>query len=459
MSTAVCRTMRLPDTDSEVGVRIHPTSTAICRTMEALCAVTVNLPIGTNLGLLHFLWMQVSGMLLPNRGALFPALQAIGLCPEATRRAWAALRYGSWKIADLLSAFETHVQEQGHWQATSYEGYKPVAVDITAYWRPTLRGWLSKHYHALVGKALPAVVVGIIARVGRVQDQRVAIPTELMRTDPEDPSEGSLQRKLIRQAAKTLSEDEIPVFDAGFRISQLQEADLSRYVVRLAKNFTARRNELPPAKGQGRKAEYGEIVRPLARTRKGRLIPATPADRTETWIEDDMVFNAQFWDNLVLPDVKVQEDNETFTAAAIYDPRFQEPWLLACPLMLSGSALRGLYRDRWPVEQVPLAAKQMLGGARQFVSAPESCQRLSELNLLAGAISTYLAATLPAVPTGFWDRQPKPTPGRLRRLLARTLFPQSCPLPERLRKKGSVFDHLPKGILGHWRTKQATNAG
>jgi len=132
---------------------------------------------------------------------------------------------------------------------------------------------------------------------------------------------------------------------------------------------------------------------------------------------------------------------------------------LACPLKLSGKALRGLYRDRWPVEQIPLAGKQMLGGARQFVSAPESCQRLCELNLLAGAMSTYLAATLPAVPTGFWDRQPKPTPGRLRRLLARTPFPQSYPLPERLRKKDSVFDHLPKGILGHGRTKQAVRAG
>lgn len=458
MSIATCRTIRPPDTDTEAGVRVQPMFTAICRTMKALCAVTVNLPIGTNLGLLHFLWMQVSGNLLSSRGALFPALQVIGLCPRATRRAWAALRYGSWKIADLLCAFEAHVQEEGHWQSASYGGYKPVAVDITAYWRPKLRGWLSKHYHALVGKALPAVVVGIIARVGRVRTQRVAIPTRLVRTDAEDPSEGSLQRKLVRQTAQTLAKDEIPIFDAGFKIGQLQEAELSRYVVRLAENFTARRNKLSPYKGHGRRAEYGEVVRPLARTRKGRVIPATPSDRVETWIEDDMLFKAEFWDNLVLPDVKVHKDNETFTAAAIYDPRFEEPWLLACPLMLSGTALRGLYRDRWPVEQVPLAAKQMLGGARQFVSAPESCQRLSELNLLAGAITTYLAATLPAVPTGFWDRQPKPTPGRLRRLLSRTPFPQSYPLPAQLRKKNSVFDHLPKGIRGHRRVKRVVDA-
>ena len=159
----------------------------------------------------------------------------------------------------------------------------------------------------------------------------------------------------------------------------------------------------------------------------------------------------------MLPNVKVHPDNPTFHVVAVYDPRYREPWLLACPLRLSGPALRGLYRDRWPVEQIPLAAKQMLGGARQFVFAAESCQRLPELNLLAGSIVTYLAASLPAVPTGFWDRNPKPTPGRLRRLLARTLFPKTCPLPGQLRKKDSVTNHLPKGILGHRRTKQAVS--
>ena len=48
----------------------------------------------------------------------------------------------------------------------------------------------------------------------------------------------------------------------------------------------------------------------------------------------------------------------------------------------------------------------MVGAARQFVHAPETCQRLPELALLAGSILSYAAATLPATPTGFWDRQP-----------------------------------------------------
>jgi len=433
-------------------------SIAVSETMAALCAVSVNLPIGTNLALLHFLWMQLSGALLPSRGALFPGLQAIGLVPKAVRRAWAAFRYGAWEIAELLSAWEQYVLEREQWQAHQYEGYYPKAVDLTAYWRPSLRGWLTKHFHTLAGRALPAVVLGVIARVGSVNGQRVAILTHLVRVDPDDPSDASLQVAVVRQVAATLADDEMPVFDAGFKISQLQAAELPRYVVRLAKNFTARRNELPVYKGHGRPPEYGDLVRPLARTRNGKFFPATPPDRVTTWTENGLAFRAEFWDNLVLPDVKVHPDNPTFAVAAIYDPRFQEPWLLACPLQLSGPALRGLYRDRWPVEQVPLAGKQMLGGARQFVFAPESCQRLPELNLLAGAMVTYLAATLPAAPTGFWDRNPKPTPGRLRRLLARTPFPDSYPLPARLRKKDSVFDHLPKGILGHRRTKQAADA-
>ena len=44
-------------------------------TISVLGTLLQSLPVGTNLALLHFLWMMVSGALLPNRGALFPALK------------------------------------------------------------------------------------------------------------------------------------------------------------------------------------------------------------------------------------------------------------------------------------------------------------------------------------------------------------------------------------------------
>jgi hypothetical protein len=401
--------------------------------------------------------MLVSGSLLSTRGALFPALQLIGLKPAAMRRAWAAFRSGAWTIAILLSAWQQYVVQQQQWQVHRYEGYRVKAVDITAYWRPTLKGCLTKHYHSQADKALPAIPIGMIGHVGSVNGQRVALLTNLVRSHPKQPSESALRISLLKQVAETLAEDEMPVFDAGFKVRELQAAKLPRWVVRLAKNFTARRNVPAPYKGKGRRPEYGELVRPLPRKRKKKRIAATAPDRVVTWMENGMTLRAEFWYDLVLPNVKASPDAETFHVAAIYDPRYREPWLLASPIWLTGRALRALYRDRWPIEQVPLSAKQMIGGVRQFVFAPESCQRLPEITLLAGSILTHLAATLPAEPTGFWDRNPKPTPGRLRRVLRRTPFPHSYPLPARFRKKASVTDHLPKGILGHRRKKRVVN--
>jgi hypothetical protein len=423
-----------------------------------LTAVVEELPIGTNLALYQFLWMLVSGALHDSRGAMFPALKSIGLTDEEVRRAWAAMRYGAWQTEALLETWQTYVADQGEWQASCYAGYYTKAVDITAYWRPSLKGLESKHYNSEAGKALPAVVFGMIGRVGRVGEQRMALLTDLIRADLQDGTKTVLQAKLLQQVAENLADDEMPVVDAGFKLKTLFQVDLERFILRLAKNFTARRNFLPDYEG-GRPSEYGEIVRPLARSYDGNQIPATPPDRVETWQHHGLDYRATFWDDLVLRECKPSPENRTFTVVAVYDPRFENPWLLACPLRLSGADFWGFYTDRWPIEQVPLASKHMVGAQRQFVSAEESCYRLPELSMLAGSIQTYLAATLPPIPTGFWDRNPKRTPGRLRRWLGRTTFSDLPPPKQgRIRKKSSVTDHLPKGVLGYRHSKQPAPA-
>jgi hypothetical protein len=199
------------------------------------------------------------------------------------------------------------------------------------------------------------------------------------------------------------------------------------------------------------------LVRPLARRRKGRLLPATPPDRTETWQEDGVELHAEIWDDVVLS--AAAPGAPTFTVVAMHDPRYREPLLLASPLAVPAAVLHALYHDRWPVEQLPLAAKQMLGAARAFVHAPETCQRLPTLALLAGAILSYAAASSPAIPTGFWDRRPQPTPGRLRRALTRCPVPHDFPLPARLREKAAITAHLPTGFWGQRRCTTAAPEG
>lgn len=74
--------------------------------------------------------------------------------------------------------------------------------------------------------------------------------------------------------------------------------------------------------------------------------------------------------------------------------------MLATNLSVLPDTIFRLYLDRWPVEQVPLVAKQTLGLHRHFVWALLSCTRLPALALLVANILTYLAATLPPPPLG-----------------------------------------------------------
>jgi hypothetical protein len=423
---------------------------AVYRVLTLVSALVVDVPIGTNLGLLPLFWMLLSGKALLTRGAIIPGLSAVGLSEGAVRRAWAALGRGSWTSDRLVRSWARVVEAEGYWQPHQHGGYQPVAVDITAFWRPRLQGCPTRHYSATAGKALPAIPVGIIARIGSVARRRFGLPCGLVRADTTDPSPSAHRRALLTRAVELLEPTDLLVTDREFTVGQLQAAGATVWVTRLLKNVTARRADPPPYGGRGPRPKRGDLVRPLARRREEHEIAATPPDQVTSWTEHDSAgdrtLRAEQWFTLVLPDAA--HGSPTFTVVAIFDPEYTQPLLVATPLALSPQTVRDLYRDRWPVEQIPLAAKQMLGTARQFVHEQETCQRFPELALLAGAVLTYAAATSPAVPTGSWDRQPQRTPGRLRRLLAQADFPTDFPLPGRLRVKLAVTNHLPKGFWG-----------
>lgn len=429
----------------------------VSQMMTILCNVVRTLPVGTNLAMLHLLFMMVSGRLLLSRGAVIPGLLHIGLPKAAIRRSWQALRRGGWTIGVLLVNWETAVLGDGRWQPRYHGGYCALPLDITAFWRPRLKNCPSKHYDHRAGKALPAVILGIIGRVGQVGPQRLLLPLGILRIDPKQPDESGLVSALVTKAKEIMQSQDVLTVDGGFPLGLILGKEVPRYVVKLAKNFTARRSQPPDYAGKGRPPQLGPIVRPLARSYAGHQIPATPPDRRETWEEDEVTIRADVWDKLVLKSTTAKDMSAapTFSVMAIHDPRFTRPLLLATSLPTAARDVLQLYLDRWPIEQLPLAAKQMIGAHRAFVFASEVCQRLPELALLAGAILSYVAAILPPIPTGFWDRIPRSTPGRLRRFLARTVFPTDFPLPPEIRQKASFTDHLPKGSSRFRRTKRA----
>src|SRR5262244_2479612 len=203
-------------------------SPIVYRMNTVLSRVVQRVPVGTNLGIFYLLWMLLSGRLLLSRGAVIPGLAALGLTVEAVRRAWAALAYGKWHTAQLLEAWEQLVREEQSFHAHQYGDYRPVACDLVGFFRPRLQDCATKHYSSVAGKALPAISLGIAARVGTVGTQRLAVPCLLVRGESTDTSETDLQMRLLQQANEQLADDEALGGDRGVPLRQLQAAGMQR---------------------------------------------------------------------------------------------------------------------------------------------------------------------------------------------------------------------------------------
>jgi len=358
------------------------------------------------------MWAMLNGSFLASRGSIFSALSFSGFSDSEIRRSWQGFAKGQWSITRLLSAWREHVFEEGEWKKHSYEGYRAISVDITSFHRPKLKGWIGKLYQGLSGKAVNAIGIGIIADVGSVGSQRIAIPRKLVRSQNETGSEKKLQLRMLKWTSEHQVNDEVYIFDAGFKLASLHEAKLKNFVVRQAANCTFRRNYLSQYKGKGARPKYGELIRPLARSYKGQSIAATPFDKEGSFEFEGRIIKFHSWQGLVRKKQKVSDTAETFSIFTFFDPLYKDPLVLATDITdmtmtLLAQSVFLFYRDRWPVEQLPLVTKQLLGCKRAFVFNSESIFRLPELAVLTGNILTYLAATSPTIPSGFWDRKPK----------------------------------------------------
>ena len=120
-----------------------------------------------------------------------------------------------------------------------------MACDLVGFFRPRLSGCVGKHYQSGADKALPAIVLAVVAAVGSVGKVRLPLVRLLLRAEPSDRSEMALQRRALRQAGAALQADEVLVVDAGFGVAALLTEGVPRFVARVARNFTARRNSLP----------------------------------------------------------------------------------------------------------------------------------------------------------------------------------------------------------------------
>src|SRR3954468_10079291 len=148
----------------------------VYRVTTVLCVLVAGVPLGSTLGLVLVFWTLRTGGRLGSRGAVIPALSALGLEPAVIRRPWAAVGHGAWSAKQVLANWQAWVAQEGAWQPHRVGGYVPVAADVPGFWRPHLPGCPTRHYNAEAGKALPAIPLGLVVRVGSAAGQRVGVP-------------------------------------------------------------------------------------------------------------------------------------------------------------------------------------------------------------------------------------------------------------------------------------------
>ena len=135
------------------------------------------------------------------------------------------------------------------WQPHSYAGYQPLAVDITAFWRPRLHGWLGKFFNHVANRAVTGIGFALVVQVGQAGAQRLPLLKQLICAQQATCSEQQFKSQVLQQASERLGAVEVLVHDAGASIADMQSAKVARYVVRLDRNCTARRNQLPDPVG------------------------------------------------------------------------------------------------------------------------------------------------------------------------------------------------------------------
>lgn len=424
--------------------------TPVYRMALLLSQLVAKLPIGTNLALAHLLFTLLAGHLLQSRGALFPALAATGLTDSQVRAAQAALRDGKWTLGYLLKRLNGLVNKEQKAIVLHINGWQPMPLDWVGFYRPRLKGCCTKHFNSQAQRALPAIELGMVAKLKKVGERLIACLVTTTRSG--DTVE------LLKAAKAQQDKRDVLLADSQVKISHLHEANIKHFIVRGATNITFRRSAPRAAKpgARGRKPTRGEVIRPLPRSFKGKTLPGSEADRVERFREGKNQIVGLFFDSLVVSGCPL-----TFSCLVIWHPKYKKPWVLLTDVPASAQTLYLLYRCRWPIESLPQTGKQLLGGHRSFVHADSCTYRLPELCLLAASLSQYLAATSPAEATGFWDRNPVSTPGRFARALRGASMPDFDKLvgvSPRVRRKCSVHEHLPKGVLGHRRQRRQAKA-
>ena len=419
--------------------------------------------VGTDLSLFQVCASIARGCLRASRGAIIPALETHLHDQKAVSRAHGALYAGQWAPAAFIQAtMETLCATFPQLKPVSVAGYTLRPIDMSAIFRPKWVQCPTKHYTSVAGRALAAVPFGLHGAVYETPEgKRVVLPSAFVLAEAKDPSHKAHRTTLLASARAHQQTQDLLVADREFLPSLLLAAGCQGFLTRGRANLTGARGDIPPYSGTGRPpTRRPELVRPLPGTWKEKVLPATPPDEVQVFTKDARTIRAEIYRQVFVRESVGQALEDTLSAEALhrvrntplniivlYDPAYKTPALYVTDVLsLQAADIYAIYPCRWPIELIPQTGKTLLGGGTEFVHSSTSSARLPFLVMVMAVVLNVSAACIPPLPTGYWDRKPTVTPGRL----AKHLMKVGLPPPSHLSKKNSPTSHLPSVTVSRW---------
>lgn len=271
-----------------------------------------------------------------------------------------------------------------------------------------------KGYDHRAGKAVRANIVAALTSVVLIGRTRVG----LVRRVRFGASCEEAVAAVFRDAPKD-SGPRLQVVDAGIATyEQFSKATATHALLgRLRRNCSLRCAPEPhdegTPRGPGRPREHGAVLHPGADDPE--VDPVEDYQVVEIRDDHPRTLRVRRWRG-----VHVEKFKRTvLDVVRIDDPDFKYPLIIATTAReLTSDEMRDGYGHRWPVETNFFVAQDTMAMDQPRAWTDPALSRRIALSLLCGSLLKAIAASFEAIPIGPWDREAKPSAGRLAHHLA-----------------------------------------
>lgn len=271
-----------------------------------------------------------------------------------------------------------------------------------------------KGYDHRAGKAVRANIVAALTTVGMIGVTRVGLVRRVRYGASCEEAVASVFRD-----APTDGGPRLQVVDAGIATyEQFSKAtDETALLGRLRVTCSLRCAPTPIAPGQkrrrGRPREHGTVLHPGAATPE--VTPDEDYEVSELVEQKARTVRVRRWSGVHHEQFKTT----VLDVVRVDHPDYKAPLIIGTTAReLTSQDRREGYRHRWPVETNFFVAQDTMAMEQPRAWTDPALSRRIGLSLLCGSRLKAIAASFEAIPIGPWDREAKPSAGRLAHHLA-----------------------------------------